>query len=77
MFQKTYTHNKQKYRAVPYNEQAAKRCVGCAADAPFNAALCHQLPGCTSLEWPFDIIWIKVRPRNKIGEQNATKNMHP
>ena len=65
MLQKTCTLNKQKYRAVPHTEQAARCCTGCAADEPFNAALCQQLPECKGLDWPFDIIWIKVRPRNK------------
>ena len=65
MLQKTCTLNGQKYRAVPYNHQAASCCTGCAAAPPVNATLCQQLPGCRDLDWPYDIIWIKVQPRNK------------
>jgi len=63
MLQKTCTRNKQNYRAVPHNHQAAGYCLGCAADG--DVALCHQLPWCTGLYWPLDVIWIKVQPRNK------------
>ena len=65
MLQKTCTRNKQRYRAVLHNEHAVGYCTGCAADEPFNAALCQQLPKCSSLDGPFDIIWMRVQSRNK------------